>query len=235
MKHSAKYGIIIFGIILFSNKMFSQDTINFKNGEKKIALISEVTSDEVKYKNYFNQNGPDYKISKKEIYSISYKNGFKETFNSIKKDSTKKNNSYVMEMQYKKIDLTQNYGYMTGGSKINTYEAWRQMSLKHNKEIDLHITKARNANAMKHAFGWSAIPVGIVAALFYEASIPETQYVNGGYTSVRTSKNNTNQSIAIGLGLGSAACVGTSFYMNSKKKEETEKARKLYNKIYFEQ
>lgn len=73
---------IIFIMILFSNTLcFSQDIITKKTSETIQSKILEVTTTEIKYKNFDNQDGPIYTLPKAEISMILYENGTKDVFN----------------------------------------------------------------------------------------------------------------------------------------------------------
>jgi hypothetical protein len=58
----------------------AQDVIITRDAKKINAKVTEVNIDNVRYKNFDNQNGPTYTILKSQIASIMYKNGTVETF-----------------------------------------------------------------------------------------------------------------------------------------------------------
>ena len=74
---------IIVALMAF-NISNSQDIIIKKSGDEIKSKIFEVTSTDVKYKNFDNQNGPLYTISKSEIFVIKYENGTKEIISDEK-------------------------------------------------------------------------------------------------------------------------------------------------------
>lgn len=53
----------------------AQDTIVLVNGTKIISKVTEISSKQVKYKDFTNLEGPDYLLENKEITSIHFKNG----------------------------------------------------------------------------------------------------------------------------------------------------------------
>lgn len=61
---------------------FAQDLITKKDGTDIKAKITEVNTDNVKYKRSDNLNGPTYTINKSEILMIIYGNGMREIFNT---------------------------------------------------------------------------------------------------------------------------------------------------------
>lgn len=59
---------------------FSQDIITKKSGEDIQAKVLEVTTTEIKYKKFDNQNGPTFIILKSDVLMIRYENGTKDIF-----------------------------------------------------------------------------------------------------------------------------------------------------------
>ena len=62
---------------------FAQDiivTVDSKTESRIRAKVTEVTADEIKYKNYDNQDGPVYSLPKSVVSAIIYENGNVETF-----------------------------------------------------------------------------------------------------------------------------------------------------------
>ena len=68
--------------IVLSSVCFAQDIIVTKDAKRINAKITEVNVDNVRYKNFDNQDGPVYTLLKSEIASIIYQNGQVETFGS---------------------------------------------------------------------------------------------------------------------------------------------------------
>ena len=78
-KLNSKNNFIII-ILFFCGKIFSQDTISFKNGLQQAVKVSEVGSNEIKYQRWDNLTGPIYVTDKNEINSIKYSNGVTERY-----------------------------------------------------------------------------------------------------------------------------------------------------------
>jgi len=72
--------ILIVALIWISQTAFSQDTIVKKNNELVAAKILEVSTTQIKFKKWNNQDGPAYFESLSEITSIKYANGTVDTF-----------------------------------------------------------------------------------------------------------------------------------------------------------
>jgi hypothetical protein len=58
----------------------AQDIITKKNGDEIRAKITEINTDNVKYKKFDNPAGPDYTIAGSDIFMIKYENGDKDLF-----------------------------------------------------------------------------------------------------------------------------------------------------------
>lgn len=59
----------------------SQDVILKKDNTTVLSKVLEVTSTEIKYKKWSNQDGPTYSIDRSEVTSINYQNGDVDKFN----------------------------------------------------------------------------------------------------------------------------------------------------------
>ena len=72
---------LIFAIFCISAAgAFAQDVIILKNGNDIQAIVSEIGTDEVKYKRFDNPDGPTYTLKKEEIFMIMYPNGSRDVF-----------------------------------------------------------------------------------------------------------------------------------------------------------
>lgn len=68
-------------LLTFGTAM-AQDIIVKKDGTTITAKVTDIGSQEVKYKKWSNQNGPTYTVSVAELLAINYQNGEKDTFNA---------------------------------------------------------------------------------------------------------------------------------------------------------
>lgn len=68
--------------ILSFTTIYAQDIIVKKDGSTIMSKVLEVQTDIIKYKKWSNQSGPTYSIKITDIFSINYKNGEKDVFNS---------------------------------------------------------------------------------------------------------------------------------------------------------
>lgn len=60
---------------------FSQDTLYYRNGSTQIVKITEVGIDEVKFRDYKNQDAPTFNIEKNELKRIGFADGSSFKFN----------------------------------------------------------------------------------------------------------------------------------------------------------
>lgn len=63
----------------------AQDVIKMKDGKEIQAKISEITQDEIKYKNFDYQDGPTFTINKSDVSTITYSNGMTEEIKAAAK------------------------------------------------------------------------------------------------------------------------------------------------------
>lgn len=80
-------------LILITFCAFSQDRIKTVSGEVVQAKVLEINRNEVKYKRYSNPDGPVYVLGTQEISEITFQNGEKEVFNSVKSSAGSLENS----------------------------------------------------------------------------------------------------------------------------------------------
>ncbi|MBI3520216.1 MAG: hypothetical protein HY062_12790 [Bacteroidetes bacterium] len=79
---SIKFVLFVLFTALIHICALSQDTILFKDKQRIIAIVKEVSPTEVQYKKAEMPDGPMYIVSKRDIEKIIYKNGYTETFQS---------------------------------------------------------------------------------------------------------------------------------------------------------
>lgn len=62
--------------------IYAQDVMTLQNGEDIKAKVLEIGTSEITYKKWENIDGPDYHISKADVFRITYKNGTKEVIST---------------------------------------------------------------------------------------------------------------------------------------------------------
>ena len=74
---------VLFGLLLFVSMVsFSQDIIITKDAKRIECVISEVSSTEIRYKVWDNQQGPVFVLQTTEINTIIFQNGSVQVFNT---------------------------------------------------------------------------------------------------------------------------------------------------------
>ena len=92
---------IIISLSLFGTSLFAQDIIVKKDGQEIESKVTEIGTDEIKYKKYSNLEGPIYSINKDELVFIKFKNGEKEVF-TLKNTPKSNNKELSIGMGFKK-------------------------------------------------------------------------------------------------------------------------------------
>ena len=72
--------IILLAAALLTTGIKAQDTIIFRTGDEVKAKVEKITSTEVEYRNWGNENGPLRVKSVSEVFMIKYANGERELF-----------------------------------------------------------------------------------------------------------------------------------------------------------
>jgi len=107
-------------ILLINNVIFAQDIIVKKNGDEVKSKIIEITSSEIKYKEFDFQNGPTRNIGVYEVFMIIYENGKRETFNKNEITNTEVINKANPNTQVSSDEYKGNY-FMLGSGYGNSY------------------------------------------------------------------------------------------------------------------
>ena len=68
----------------------AQDIIILRDGDDIQAVVQEVGVDDVTFKRFDNQNGPNYRLNKADIFMIRYENGSKDVFEVAAPNPTKR-------------------------------------------------------------------------------------------------------------------------------------------------
>lgn len=133
---------IIFVLVLLSlmsTRLLANDTIITKNAERLIVKITEVSSQEVKYKELDNLDGPVFVLNAADINTIIFNNGSIKTFNNLQSNKIAqaantcgatriRNNQYNVNGEtmshdqfkdYLRINDPDAYGILLRGERLN--------------------------------------------------------------------------------------------------------------------
>lgn len=72
--------LLAFYLLCWAGTISAQDVILKNDNTTVLSKVLEVTSTEIKYKKWSNQDGPTYSISRSEVTSINYQNGDVDRF-----------------------------------------------------------------------------------------------------------------------------------------------------------
>lgn len=108
---------LLFLFLLFPFFANSQDVITLKNGEEINAKVTEVGTDEIKYKKG-GDDGPVYVLKKTEIFMVKYKNGNKEVFKSESNSAEAKKKNDKSDI---KLDVVDQQLRLRGINDAETY------------------------------------------------------------------------------------------------------------------
>jgi len=174
-----------FVIILWPFAAISQDLMVKKNGDEILSKVLEITSSEVKYKKFDNQDGPIYSILKSDLLFIKYQNGTKELFNTEDK-SLKTNkietNDENKDDEINRLLILEN----TTNQKRIIFKESQGISVKYKtKEGYLKKTAGILVDIRKDniIIGTETIALSDIYSIFYVRKSREVLSIAGGITS----------------------------------------------------
>jgi len=80
MKDFLKTVFLAYAVVLFTVSVVAQDTIYLVNKEKIISIVTEISDNDIRFKELTNPTGPDYIVKKSVIDHIVFKNGEQKQF-----------------------------------------------------------------------------------------------------------------------------------------------------------
>lgn len=128
--------IFLLAGMLFVLTANAQDVIKLRDGREVQAKISDITQDEIKYKNYDYQDGPTFTIDKSDVLTIQYANGVVEEIKAapkLPKQQQEESGSFWKPELWTNqhpaaisgyIDLG---GKIMSGAKIGVQARWRRL------------------------------------------------------------------------------------------------------------
>ncbi|MFL5762926.1 MAG: hypothetical protein ACJ77K_03220 [Bacteroidia bacterium] len=211
--------VIVFAGVL-GNTSFSQDTINYRNGGRLSAKVTEISATTVSYKKQENLSGPTYSDLKNDIASVQFANGTKEEFGYEAPAepavitpviAPPSNTSYYPMQQYGKTK------FLYGNRVIGNHEM-HDILLSLNNERITDLLRTAKKQARGQYAGFLIFPLGIAALAIED---------NSSGTGLNDEKL---ASILVG-GLGVASVV-TSITLKVKRHHNEQEALKLYQQMY---
>src|ERR1041385_5063410 len=118
---------VVFCFAFLLQSIRAQDLIYLNNGSKLETIVKEISTSEIKYKNFTNQDGPTYIVSKNDVLMIEYKNGVVEILNPtpssispIKTETLAPKREIVKKGPYELYYLNKNCLYFNGIALANS-------------------------------------------------------------------------------------------------------------------
>lgn len=79
--------------------VYAQDVITLRNGEQIKAKVTEISTSEIRYKQFEHLDGPTRVISLTEVFAINYENGTREVIKPVSKTNETQTASQTSERQ----------------------------------------------------------------------------------------------------------------------------------------
>ncbi len=143
----------------------AQDVIVMKNGDEVKAKVTEIGTNEIKYKKFDNPDGPVYSATKSDVFMIKYENGTKDMISSSPTSSA----AAATSSQAKAKSVIESKPYTAliyGGLSIpigsfsKEEEGGAKTGFTFGHEGDIHISNnsayfTYNLNYTSHSYGFS--------------------------------------------------------------------------------
>lgn len=157
-----KKGCVLTGLLLSTVTVYAQDVLTKKNGDEIEVKVVKISTNEIEYKKWSNQDGPSYILLKNEVFMIKYNNGEKEVFNENsssllnQQDQPNNNAPIKVEPSNDNASLIEKYNKIEHkfcGLKVKTKEAkcwWgtlgvTQSSVLSSDEIQINISQEKKS------------------------------------------------------------------------------------------
>ncbi|MBL7889174.1 MAG: hypothetical protein JNL24_06455 [Bacteroidia bacterium] len=224
--------LLLLTIFLFNNSQ-AQDTIIKRSGDTIIAKVSEITPNEVKYKRFDFQDGPNYIESKSNIQMIKFSNGIKEVFNQepAKVVTNTKSNDYYTPEPVKPNNKIDTWGirYRYQGHTISEREMQEVLLKSKNKQVIGLVGQAKDAKKMQY-IGFAGIPLGVTSVIFLWKSTGifsnSYNYTNGKLF------NSSDLAISAVCAAAAITCPIVSGISKGNRNKYNRQAIKIYNEKF---
>jgi len=170
MKSRFFYTSLIITLYMITNLSFSQDVIFLRSGKKIDAKVLEISKENVKYKDFNDQDGPIRVLDSPEIYMIKYANGKEEVFPEPDYTQTRPQGM----MQRGKMFQGKNNFYKNGGDKY-----FASFAIGHGPSYGWMGLRYQGRIGKDLGFGWHA-GIGIFPEMDFIVSIKNTYLLYSG-------------------------------------------------------
>ena len=139
-------------LLCVAGTAMAQDVIVKTDQTTVMSKVLEITSTEIKYKKWNNQDGPTYSIDRSEVLSINYENGEVEFFAETPKSQE---NNYMPQPKYQYRGHMEDASFWGGHVKLDGRVLSNEevRSLVDPESYDLYL-KARREIAAATVLGW---------------------------------------------------------------------------------
>ena len=105
----------------------AQDVIVKKDRSTILSKVIEISTTEVKYKKWNNQNGPNYTIPKSDVKAINYENGEIDTFSDAVTQQPQQEFNYINYTKQMEENMSSSSRYQKE-KLLTSAKAWRSAS-----------------------------------------------------------------------------------------------------------
>ena len=159
---SVKTILLVVFLCSITGIVTAQDVIVKKDNSTVISKVLEITSTEIKYKKWSNQDGPTYSISISEVASISYQNGNVEKFSSVQ--SKQKDNKQQPQSQFNGyMDDGGSWGQLRINGRVLTDNEVRTLVSSQNYDLYQRAKRQNTTGLVFDAIG--AVSLGVASLL----------------------------------------------------------------------
>ncbi len=214
-----------FALLFLSALLNAQDTLIFKNGDKKTTTLKEISGNEVKYTRFGQTESPVYIVYKDELAFIKYADGKTDTLNS---QSTVKGSAFTSS--FTKLKMGGNYLYYNSRA-IDDFELKKlidEYPYPQTKEAMLQKYKMMEKYSRRQGLAKASIALG--------CALPVVGLVSSFvlFFSQPFGSDLPDIAFATGFGLGVVTVAnGIIFSVRNKKRKNEEKfdISVLYNEM----
>lgn len=204
-------------LLCIAGTVIAQDVIVMKDQSTVMSKVLEITSTEIKYKKWNNQDGPTYSVNRSEVVSINFENGEVEKFSET---TNNQQNNNAPQVQYVN-------SYMTYGSNGRLYLNGRMLS---DNEVQNLVDSQSYQQYLK---GRGLVKTGFILDVVGGVSL----VVASGIRVFSSDLNATGPSATsspdykkfMAFGIGGLAMLGTGFLIGVFGTDNTKKVAETYN------
>jgi hypothetical protein len=211
-------GLLVTLILLcLVGTVMSQDVIVKKDQSTVMSKVLEITSTEIKYKKWNNQDGPTYSIDRSEVLSINYENGEVENFSETKNDQQSNN---APQVQYLNSYMTnKTWSLYLNGRRLSDNEIRRLVGSDSYQQYQKG-RRLGQTGIILDVVGGTSLLVGLTMRLF-------NSDLNALGPSVINTPAFKTQIVFIAVG---CASLGTGILLGLFGSENIENVAETYNK-----